>query len=96
MRIPDVKRAHRGESCHCLLVTDNGARRQIANPLVSEVVVTPGEHETRGETFQIPLPGTGKGLIEVIDVEDLIALRRRERAKVRQVGIATDLGRKPG
>ncbi|MNF93408.1 hypothetical protein D3C84_760820 [compost metagenome] len=52
--------------------------------------VTGGHHETRHQTFDIPLPGAGMGLIEVIDAEQQVAFRRGETAEVHQVTVTTD------
>ena len=43
------------------------------------------------ETFQIPLPGPGQCLVEIVDIEDDAALGRPEQAEVQEVCIAAGL-----
>ena len=56
-----------------------------------EAEVAPGDLEARRKTFDVPLPRAGEGLIEVVDVEEHLALGRGEDAEVEQVGVAAEL-----
>src|SRR5215470_14691069 len=56
-----------------------------------KTIRTCSEHKACSEPLQIPFPGTGKSLIEIVDIKNQAALRRLESAKVKQVGIAAEL-----
>ncbi len=56
----------------------------------------PRDLHAGGETLHVPLPGPDRGLIEVVDVEDQVTLRRAEHPEVRQVRVAAELGPQPG
>jgi hypothetical protein len=50
-----------------------------------------GHYDAGGQAFQIPLPGTWKHLIAVVDFENQVALWRGEEAEVAQMLISADL-----
>ena len=51
-----------------------------------------GRHnEARGKAFDVPLPRSLKGLVEVVEVEEQGALRGGVSPKVRKVGVAAQL-----
>ena len=52
-----------------------------------------GDRDARREPLDVPLPGTAGGLVEVVDVEDQLAVRCREAAEVRQVRVPAQLDR---
>ena len=58
---------------------------------VSAVAVSSSDLEARREPLDIPLERAGKRLVEVVQVEDEIALRGGEAAEVREVGVAAEL-----
>ena len=60
-----------------------------------EPAITSGDLEARGEPLDIPLPRTGKRLVEVVDVEHHLALGGAEQTEVRQVSVAAELHRDP-
>ena len=47
--------------------------------------------QARAQAFDVPLPRPGHRLVEVVDVEDEVALGARELAEVRDVRVATRL-----
>jgi hypothetical protein len=49
------------------------------------------DDDAGSEPLQIPFPRSGKGLVEVVDVENDVALRRREPSEIQQVGVASGL-----
>ena len=53
-----------------------------------------GDLEAGGEPLDVPLPRTRQGLVEVVDVEDELAVRGREGAEVREVGVTAELHRR--
>ena len=58
---------------------------------VGEVPVAACDLEARRQALHVPLEGAGKRLVEVVEVEDERALRGRETADVREVGVAAEL-----
>ena len=50
-----------------------------------------GHLEASGQALQVPLERPGKGLVEVVDVEEELPLGGGEPAEVRQVGVAAQL-----
>jgi len=60
-----------------------------------EPKIATGDLKAGGQAFDVPLPRTGKGLIEVVDVEDHLALRGGEQAEVGQVRIPAQLHADP-
>jgi hypothetical protein len=55
-----------------------------------------GDDHACGQTLEVPLPGRGQRLIEVIDVEDHLSLGRGEAAEVQQMRVAAGLDPQPG
>ena len=53
------------------------------------------DHDARREPLEIPLEWGRQRLVEVVDVEDDVALRRREAAEVHQVRVAAGLHADP-
>ena len=95
-RVPDVEVPHRGELAHRLAVGADRAEDRSAGLLRGEVAVAPGDREARRKALDVPLPGPRKGLVEVVDVQHLTAVRGGEDAEVREVGIAACLDPQPG
>src|SRR5829696_3744022 len=44
-------------------------------------------NDTRGEAFDVPLPGPRQGLVEVVEVEEQGAFRGSVHAEVQEVGV---------
>ncbi len=60
--------------------------------LLNCVSILPTSHNDAGsQAFQVPLPGTWKCLVEVVDIEDEVAFWHGEEAEVAQVRIPADL-----
>ena len=59
-----------------------------AGLLRGEVAVAPGDREARREALDVPLPGPGKGLVEVVDVQHQPAIGGGEDPEVREVRVA--------
>ena len=51
------------------------AARLGADVVLIEAILSAGDDETRHEALQIPLPGAGQCLIEIVEVEYLHPLR---------------------
>jgi hypothetical protein len=56
----------------------------------------PGDHKARRQRPQVPFPRAGQRLVEAIQVENHVALRRGEDAKVQQVRITSGLDPQAG
>jgi hypothetical protein len=90
--VPDVEGALAREGQHGLAV---GRHRQRGGRPAGGLVEAPvlaGDEDAGGEALDVPLPGAGQGLVEVVHVEHELALGGRVAAEVRQVGVAADLG----
>ena len=94
-RVPGFEVGHVGKRCHGLPI---GRRclHCVATLLLVEPAVASGDHETGSQTLDVPLPRAGERLIEVVDVEDQVTLRRPVHAEVGQMGVAADLGSNAG
>ncbi len=53
--------------------------------------LAPGEEDAGGHALDVPLEGTGDGLVEVVDVEDDAAIETGEGAEVADVGVSAEL-----
>ncbi len=80
-----------GEFAHRRPVRGDGGQDDRAALLGREAAVAAGGHETDGEALDVPLPRTGMGLVEVVDVEHHVPLGRPEDPEVREMGIAAEL-----
>ena len=93
VRVPDAEHRHAGELPHRLSV---GADRPThdARPLLSrEPVLAPSHLEAGRQPLHVPLPRTWRRLVEVVHVEEEMALGRAEDAEVGQVRIPAGLDR---
>src|SRR5712691_10178050 len=73
-----------------------GRVKARAPTLLPPVALSRGDLEAGREALDIPLERAREGLVEVVEVEDEIALRRCEAAEIGEVGVAGELGREPG
>ena len=55
--------------------------------------MTPGDDDARDEPLEVPFPWGRQRLVEIIDVEDDISLRRGEAAEIQQMSVAASLHR---
>ena len=53
--------------------------------------MSPGQDHAGGQALDVPFPGRRQRFIQVIDVEDHVALGRGKAAEVREVGVPTGL-----
>ena len=94
--VPDIQVAHPGGLLHPRPII-LGHRKHDRAPLSgSEPAVTASDLKTRRQPLHIPLPRAGQGLVEVVDVEHHLPLRRGEHPEVRQVRVTADLGVQAG
>ena len=55
-----------------------------------------GDDDAGRQPLNVPLPGSGQSFIEVVDVEEDVALRRGEAAEIHKVSVAASLHAKSG
>ncbi len=91
LRVPDVEVADLGQAPHRppVLLGHRGDDRPPLAPF--EGARPPGDGEARGEPHHVPLPGPRQRLVEVVDVEEQLAIRGGEGAEVGEVGVAAEL-----
>ena len=94
--VPDIQRAHRSIVGHSFTVGAHSVRCRLRRVAVEEVEMAGGDDDAGRESLYIPLPGSRQGFVEIVDVEENVALRRGEAAEIHQVSIATGLDAKSG
>src|SRR5271166_63345 len=83
--IPHVERRHRRVLAQVLAIGANGrANGVLAMPRFG-ARGTSREFYTHDQAHEVPFPGSGEGFVEIIDVENQVALRRRERSEIHDV-----------
>ena len=55
-----------------------------------------GDDDAGRQALDVPLPGSGQSFIEIVDVEEDVALRRGEAAEIHKVSVAAGLHAKSG
>jgi hypothetical protein len=74
-RVPDVEVTKTREVAHCFAICPNAGEYDVLALGAVEPAVAAGDLEARCESFDVPFERTGKRLVEVVQVEDEIALR---------------------
>ncbi len=93
--VPDLERVGRGQLVHALAVGLGYTQRAGRAVVLAEAVVAAGQHDAGGEPLEVPLPRPRQRLVEVGDVEDVVALGGGEAAEVEQVRVAAGLDGQP-
>ena len=93
--VPDVHRSHLRELRHRLPVGRHGRQRRCAGVSLRESVVARRDREAGRHPFHVVLEWPRKGLVEIVQIEQQLPLRRSEHAEIRQVGIAAQLDDQP-
>ena len=89
--VPDVEVAGSGELPHPVAVRADRREHGGCPLLRREVAVTAGDLEARGEPLQVPLERAWMRLVEVVQVEDELALGGGVASDVGEVGVAAKL-----
>ena len=89
--VPDIQVVHQGKLLHMLTVTLQAPHRSLPALLSSVAILSTSDDHAGCQSFDIPFPGPFEGLIEVVHIEDLPALRGGKDAKVAQMRITTEL-----
>ena len=74
VRVPDVELVHLGEGRHVLAVGTRGGERGLSGHVLTEAVVAAGQHEARRQALEVPFERSRQGLVEIVDVEQQLAL----------------------
>ncbi len=90
-RVPDVEVAHRRELPHRVAIGAGDSGDGGGALAGAEAAVPRRDLEAGRETFHVPFERPCKCLVEVVEVEDESALRRREAAEVHQVRVTGEL-----
>lgn len=93
--VPDVQGAHRRVVGHALAVLAHDRGRGARRVAVGEPQVLGGDHYAGRQPLDVPFEGRRQCLVQVVEVEDDVALGRGEAAEVHQVGIAACLHAQP-
>ena len=83
--------AHGRVAGHPLAIGAHRAVDHVPGVVAGHPDLAAGDHEARRETLEVELERPGQGLVEVVDVEEQVALRRCEQPEVRQVRVAAEL-----
>ena len=94
-RVPKVDDALLRHFQHGLAVRAHAMQDDGAPRGRSEPVVPGGDLEAGRKALDVPLPRPRDRLVEVVDVEDELALGRLEEAEVHEVGVAAELSAQP-
>ncbi len=94
--VPDVEGAHRSVVDHPFTVGAHRVRRRLRRLAVGQTEMLGGDDDAGGQPLDVPLPRRRQGLVEIVDVEEDVALRRGEPAEIHQVSVAAGLDAKPG
>ena len=89
--VPDVERAHRGVIRHSFAVGAHGLRRRLRGRAIGQVDMTSGDDHAGRKSLNVPLPGRRQGFVEIVDVEEDVALRRSETAEIHKMSVAAGL-----
>ena len=54
------------------------------------------QHDAGGHPFHVPLPGSADGFVEIVQVEDQLAIRRGERTQVLNMRVPAQLNQQAG
>ncbi len=96
-RVPDTEESHRGVVCHLRAIAVDAETRRGVGVAVGEALVAGGNGEAGRQALDVPLERGRERLVEVIDVEDQVAVGRGKHAEVQQVrvtaGLHPDVGR---
>jgi hypothetical protein len=90
-RVPDVHQGHAGKPAHPLPIATDRGHGRLAAVAGREPVCARGDHHAGGEPLDVPFPGSGQRLVEVVGIEHERALGRGKQAEVRQMRITADL-----
>src|SRR6516225_10123494 len=89
--VPDIQNRHFAEFRHALPIRANTGEYGVASEAIAKAVMTASQDEAGGQALYVPLPGSRKRFVQVVNVEDFASLRRGEHAEIEQMGVAAGL-----
>ncbi len=89
--VPELEHPKFRRGRHDLAVGAGGGHDQLVAPACREAASAPHDVQAGAQPLDVPLPRPGQGLVEVVDVEDHVALGRGELPEVGHVRITTRL-----
>ena len=89
--VPDVECAHLGELRHRPTVFAHGGHQDRAAYLLVEASVSTGDRDARHQPLEVPLERSRERLVEVIDAEHELAVRRSEDSEIAEMGVTAEL-----
>ena len=90
--VPDLQRRQPGEDAHAQAIGLDGRRRGGARALRTKLGVERRDRDARGEALQVHGEVDARQrLVEIVDVEEDVFLRRREGTEVHEVAVAAGL-----
>jgi hypothetical protein len=95
-RVPHIEIPHGRELLHRLAVRADYAEHSLRTIGIGEGAVPRSDLEAGGKALDVPVERAGKRLVEIVEIEHQIALRRREPTEVQQMCIPGELRAKRG
>ena len=89
--IPGVEDAHRRELAQPRTIRVGQDAHHRLTTALRDAVLAAGHDEAGSQPLDVPFPGRGQGLVEIVQVEDQVALGRGKEAEVRQVAVPARL-----
>ena len=89
--VPDIEMRHRGVPGHHHPIDGDGLERRVGARRLGEPCLASGEDDTGAEPLDIPFPGAGNRLVEVVHIEEEIAFGRGGETEVLEMRVATGL-----
>ncbi len=86
--VPDVEGALRRQAPHRVLVAGDRLHDGSAPLGRRRARIRDGDREAGREALEIPFPRADRDLVEIVEVEDDVALRRTEQAEIVRVRVA--------
>ena len=93
--VEDIHGAHLAELRHRLAIDPHRPHRGGPAVCLGEAIVAGGDREARRHALHVVFEGARKRLVEVVQVEEQLPLRRCERTEVREVRVAAELHVEP-
>ena len=94
--VPDVQRAPVRALAHVLPVRTHARDGRLTGLRIGAAIVAGRHGKARGQALDIPLPRRRQRFVEVVDVQNQVALRRGEDAEVQQMAVAAGLHSQAG
>ena len=96
VRIPCIDRAHAGVFPHVFAIALHSVPSRVPAAAFAKVVLPRSKYHACGEPLYVPLPGSRRRLVEVVDVENEPAFGRAEASEIADVTVAAGLHAKSG